>query len=56
MTWTDWLFVAVVSPSYALMLGWLMMSDDHIGDIKHVCKCLVRGKMPGPPWYWPGGG
>jgi hypothetical protein len=43
MTWADWLFVAVVSPTYALMLCWLIMSDDHVGDIKYVFQRLTRG-------------
>ena len=44
MTWTDWLTVVVVSPSYAFLLCWLMMSDDHTGDIKSVYRWLTRSK------------
>ena len=42
MTWTDWLTVVVVSPSYAFLLCWLMMSDDHTGDIKSVYRWMPK--------------
>ena len=44
MTWTDWLFVAIVSPSYAFLLCWLIMSDSKAEDIKKLFRFITPKK------------